>query len=108
MLLSALRKRFDQLLLLLVLFFSLDRNGSVVVFFTIIFNKVVHIDDAILVLKNASENGTLGDLKIEPGSIKALLPVATTPATTSPKETATTNPTSGKLIWHVFKCLINI
>lgn len=108
MLLSALRKRFDQLLLLLVHFFSLDRNGSVVVFFTIIFNKVVHIDDAILVLKNASEYGTLGDLKIEPGSIKALLPVATTPATTSPKETATTTPTSGKLIWHVFKCLINI
>lgn len=72
------------------------------VFFTIIFNDVVRKDSAILALKNASENGTLGDLKIEPGSIKEFQPVATTPATNSPKVTATTSPTSGKLIWLVF------
>ena len=68
------------------------------VFFTIIFNDVVRIDDAILVLRNASKNGTLGDLKVDPGSIKALRPVPTTLATRSP--TATTSPTSGKLIRH--------
>ena len=70
------------------------------VFFTIIFNDMVRIDDVILVLRIASENGTLGDLKVEPGSIKALRPVPATPATSSP--TATTSSTSGKLIGHVF------
>lgn len=96
---NSLRRRFNWLLLLVVFFF-LDRNGSVVVFFTIIFNDLVRIDDAILVLRNASENGTLGDLMVEPGSIKALRPVPTTPATSS--STATTRSTSGKLIRHVF------
>lgn len=70
------------------------------VFFTILFNDVVRIDDAILVLRIASKNGTLGDLKVEPGSIKALLPVPTTPATSSP--TAKTTATSGKLIRQGF------
>lgn len=97
--LNSLRKCVNWLLLLVVLFF-LDRNGSVVVFFTIIFNEVVRIDDAILVLRSASKNGTLGDLRVEPGSITALRPVLTTPAKSSP--TATTSSTSGKLIRHVF------
>ena len=57
------------------------------VFFTIIFNNEVRIDDAIRVLKQASENGTIGDLEVEPASIK-LLSVPTTSATSSP--TATT------------------
>ena len=63
---------------------------------------MVRIDNAILVLVNASKNGTLGDLEVDPGSIKAFKPVATTSATSSPKVTATTTATSGKLIWHVF------
>lgn len=83
-------------------FFFLNRNGSVVVFFTIIFNDLVSIDDAILVLVNASENGTLGDLEVERNSIKAFQPVVTTPATSSPTVTATTSATSGNLIWDVF------
>ena len=66
-------------------------------FFTIIFNDVVRKDSVILVLQNAAENGTLGDLKIEPGSIKEFRPDATTPTVTQ-----TTRETSGKLIWNVF------
>lgn len=64
------------------------------VFFTIIFNGEVDKDDAILVLKQASENGPIGDLKVEAESIKPLPSVPTTLATSSP--TATTSATPGK------------
>ena len=85
-----------RLLLVLVVLFFLDRNGSVVVFFTLIFNEVVRIDDVILVLKNAAKNGFLGDLEVDSESIIALVSVSTTPATNPP----TTRTTSGKLIRH--------
>lgn len=64
-----------------------------VVFFTIIFNDKVRIGDAILVLKQASENGTIGDLDVEAESIEYLPPVPITPVTSSP--TATTSATPG-------------
>lgn len=73
-----------------------------VAFISIIFNEVVNIDDTIAVLKEAAANGTLGDLEVDPGSIRAIRPVVTqttSPSTqaTSPLKVTTSSTTSATL-----------